>query len=370
MRQLFGMRAVLAVGVLTSAVLAAGEARAGGTIKIDDTRWFSIGGGLRTSFDSIENGAPSGKDRSKDFQLDSIRLYTAGQLSPLIKFEFNTDYDGAGNVQVLDAVAKLEFHELFNVWVGRLLPPSDRSNLSGPYYANVWDFPFVQQYPAIFAGRDDGAAVWGQVDGGRFKYQVGAFEGTGRVGGAVAPNQKDSLEYAARLVVNLLAPEPGYYNSSTYYGAKDVLAIGVAYMTQADALGTAVKPGNFTGSNIDVLFEKNLTGTGVVNLEGAYYNYDRDKVLQDSHGYFVLASFLFPQKLGIGQLQPVARYQSLTTDKLGAVKETTVSETDIGLNYIIDGHNARISVLYGGVNQDKLIGKDFNLIRIGLQIQI
>ena len=63
---------------------------------------------------------------------------------------------------MLDAYGQLEFSESFNIWAGRLLPPSDRANLAGSYYANAWQFPgVVSQYPQIFAGRDTGVTVIG-----------------------------------------------------------------------------------------------------------------------------------------------------------------------------------------------------------------
>src|ERR1041384_5777303 len=129
-------------------------------------------------------------------------------------------YIGAGGrIHVLDAVAQFEPSELFNVWMGRFLPPSDRANLSGPYYQNAWNYPgTVNGFPSIYAGRDDGVAAWGQTGGGKFKYQAGVFtvDPSVVIGDAI---------FAARAVYNFLDPEPGYYNSSTYYGAKDILAV-------------------------------------------------------------------------------------------------------------------------------------------------
>lgn len=351
------------------------ESRAGGKVEIDDTRWVSIGAGLRTSFNAVQDDSLDGKNRSKEFQLDSVRLYVNAQIHPYIKLEYNTERNSLGDVDVLDALVKLEFNDLLNIWAGRFLPPSDRSNLDGPYYLNTWDFPFVQQYPAIFAGRDNGAAVWGQIGGGKFKYQVGAFEGTGDVidpgpdgilgtpDDIPGPNGADNLLYAGRLVLNLWDPEPGYYNSSTYYGAKNILALGAAAMVQHNAVGDLANPGDFTGWNIDALAEKKLGGSGVVSLEGAYYSYDRDKAAPDSDGYFVLGSYLLPQKIGVGQFQPMVRYQSLDTDQVGVQ-----IRQEYGLNYIIDGHNARISAVFG--IEDPAAGDPFNLFRIGLQVQL
>ena len=97
----------------------------------------SVGGGVRTSFVHSE---PAEGDSTDKFLLDSARLYFNGSVTPKIKFMFNTEYNGATNdVGVLDAVAQLSASPKLNLWVGRFLPPSDRANLYGPYYANHWN---------------------------------------------------------------------------------------------------------------------------------------------------------------------------------------------------------------------------------------
>ncbi len=55
--------------------------------------------------------------------------------------------------------------------------------MSGPFFINGWDYPFVSNYPGSFEGRDDGVAYWGQSGGGQFKWQFGLFNGQGRVSG-------------------------------------------------------------------------------------------------------------------------------------------------------------------------------------------
>lgn len=82
----------------------------------------------------------------------------------------------------------------------------------------------------------------GQTGAGIFKYQIGVFEG--RDNGS---NTSDNLLYVARLTYNFWELEPSYYNSSTYYGAKDILAIGAVLMVQEDGAGTAAAQGDFTG---------------------------------------------------------------------------------------------------------------------------
>ncbi|NOY83625.1 MAG: hypothetical protein GXO96_02160 [Nitrospirae bacterium] len=379
------------------------KAHAGGKIDLGDNRFLNIGMGLRSSISTAENAAPNGTSNSKNFSLENMRLYMSGQLYDNITFEFNTDYESgtSEDLRVLDAVIKFAFSETFNIWAGRFLPPSDRSNLDGPYYLNAWDFPFVQKYPAIFAGRDDGLAIWGQTGGGMFKYQMGVFEGKGTapvsaqtgtipftptggtpttlpvLGAVSGPNQDDNPLFAGRLTLNLLDPEPGYYNSSTYYGGKDIAAIGLVGMYQEDAVGTAGAAGDFTGWNIDLLLEKDLGGSGVATLEGAYYDYDGDgKALAPSSGdgsegkgFFALTSFLLPNKVGsgsyAGQLQPMVRYQKFENEGMVTGEHT---RTDIGLSHIMDGHNARLTLTYS--MDDPASGPDADIVKLGFQFQI
>jgi len=347
---------------------------------------------MRASFNLAEDAAPNGSDWSRDFNLDNLRLYLSGQGNEYLGFEFNTDINNAqfldvgatpfedgGDVRVLDAVVKIAFADWANLWFGRFLPPSDRSNLDGPFYLNVWEFPFVQfGYPNIFQGRDDGAALWGQLGEGQFKWQVGAFEGTEGL-----PNSDEHLMFTARLVWNLLDPEPGYYNQSTYYGEKQILAIGAAVMHQQDAVGTIAAPRDFTGWNVDVLFELPLSNDAVVSVEGAYYDFDDagatvieaapgifTALSRQGQSYFVLASYLIPTTIYLGniqgRLQPHVRYQQYDRDfpAAGAAE----AQVDIGMNYIIDGHNARLVAVYQ--RRDPGLGQsDIDIVRLGAQFQ-
>ena len=57
---------------------------------------------------------------------------------------------------------------------------------------------------------------------------AGAFDGHSTTG-------ISSLIGAGRVQVNFWDPEPGYYLNSTYYGEKNILAIGLAGQTQAES---------------------------------------------------------------------------------------------------------------------------------------
>ena len=363
---------LLCVGLPTLAI-------AGAKIKVDDTRWFSIGLGFRSSFAVTEDGAPNGSDPSSGVSFTNIRLYTAAKVHENVTLEFNTErsigtngFDNDHRIRVLDAVAKFSFKG-FDLWAGRFLPPSDRSNLDGPFYLNNYDFPIVQAYPAIFAGRDNGVAIMKEYAGGKFKWSYGLFEGrTNSTNVDTNPDQADNLLHAARVTYNFWDPEPGYYTTSSYYGAKDVLAVAFVYQHEADGAGTSTTAGDFTGWNVDVLMEKKLQNGGVVNLEGAYYDYDlddkTDASLTQGEGYLLLGSYLIPKQIGWGKVQPYVRYQHFARDNL-TNDGGNLTRTEGGFNYIIDGQNAKISVLYfsdrNGSNADSK-----NTFKIGLQFQL
>jgi hypothetical protein len=287
-----------------------------------------------------------------------VRPYIGGQIAPWMKFSGNLDVNNGdgGAIHVLDAVAQFEPTDLFNVWMGRFLPPSDRANLSGPYYQNAWNYPTtVNGYPSIYAGRADGAAVWGQIGKGQFKYQAGVFtvDPTVPIGQAI---------YAARLVYNFLDPEPGYYNSSTYYGSKDVLALGgaVQYKKTADPAGDK----KLLGFNLDLLFETKVTTADVLSLEGAYYNFDHGNTPgKQGWSAFGLASWLIGNKLGPGRVQPMVRYQHAVAATGGDPARTI----DAGLNYILDGHNARAGLVVQ--NMRPTAGSSSTGVQLGIQIQ-
>lgn len=315
------------------------------------TEHVKVGAGIRTAFRSVEDSAPDTDSYSKVLSLDNARIYVHGKINDHIAATLNTDFtidtDG-GNEQplrILDAIGELRVCDALNIWLGRLLPPSDRSNLDGPFYLATYEFPLVSAYPAIFAGRDNGVSVWGDIEGGCFKYQVGVFEGRD-----AGPNTGDNRLYAGRLTVNLLDPEPGYYTQSTYYGDKDILAVGLVGQFQNNGAGTAADGGDFTGGNIDILFEKKFAalGGGVVTLEAAYYVYDTGGVaadpagLHDSDGFLVQAAYLVPCEVGWGKFQPHVRFQDLDG----------VQRLDVGVNYVIKGHDARISLELFRTNTD------------------
>jgi hypothetical protein len=373
---------------LTAALLLAGPlalpgaAHAGGVISFGDDQSISIGLGIRTSFTADERGAPDGKSWSSDFNLDSVRLYISGSVNKWLKATFNTERASDGTINILDGYVQFEPMDELNLWIGRMLPPSDRSNLDGPYYLSTYLYPgIVSQYPAKFDGRDDGATIWGKLDDKKLVYSAGIFDGHNRIKGA--SNQSDNMLFAGRIAYNFWDPEPdpAYYTSSTYYGAADILTLAIVGQYQADGVGSAAHRGGYKAWNVDGLFEKKYD-VGVVTLEGAYYQFDTDGVtdvatnfagagptdnvggITQGNAFLLSGGYMFPGKVGWGFVQPVVRYQEFDAD----LTNSSTRQWDFGMNYVIDGHNARVTLDYA-LGQTSHVA-DSNEFVIGIQVQI
>jgi hypothetical protein len=328
---------------------------------------LDIGLGLRTEF-TFDPDRDVGDAPVYAMRYD-LRPYISGQVNRYIKFEGNLDSDATDDIRVLDAVLKLEFGDYFNIWTGHFLPPSDRSNLSGPYYLNAWAYPTgVHAYPSGFNGRDDGLAYWGQYNGGVVKWQLGFFG----MGGAGTPDPR----FAGRVTVNLFDPEPGYYNSSTYYGTKDILAIGAVLQHQPAPDGAPDAAAN-TIWNLDALFEKNFAGVGTLDAEGAFYGFNG---ADQGTSFFLLGSFLFPEKVGIGQFQPMLRLQRAAwgegesfagTPPLPPDTDASLLSIDAGIHYIVNGHNTRFAATlrYNSLSVGNADAVTDTTIVLGAQIQ-
>jgi hypothetical protein len=318
----------------------------------------TVGAGVQTSF---VHDAPSGADATDAFALNSVRLYVSGSPARKIKFMFNTEYDGAGNhVTVLDAAAQFEISDRLNFWVGRMLPPSDRANLYGPYYAHHWATftDGVQDgYPFISAGRDNGALYWGQF--GKVKLQAGAYDGASLTG-------RRKLLGAGRVQVDFWDPEPGYYLNGTFYGQKNILALAAAGQVQ---------DGN-NAYNGDFLLEKKIAGGGAFSVEAEVAKYDRlggyNARYGTDQGGYVLGSYLFPPVAGMtGRLEILGKFAkaSFRNGFTALDRDYDQKTTELNFNYVIREFNARVMVFYLQKNFSAVQAND-KQVGVGFQVQM
>ena len=389
-----GVAVALVAGMATTLP----SAYAGGKITIDDTKWISIGMGIRGNYSAVQNQSANGSDYSSGFAINNARIYINGQIHKYIKFTFNTECfncavsgGGAGgfgnnsSIGLLDAIAKFEYNRYVNLWAGRTLVNTERGELNGPFYHATFEGFKTPFFPQDFSGnfganqfgvnngttgsaglygRDDGVVFFGDAEipqpfgmgNGTVQYSAGVFSGLKSTAG-LGPNQSDSASWAGRLTYNFLNPEknPGYYTSGTYYGtAGDILAVAVGVNHQKDGAGHFADRSDFTGLVADILFEKPLDNNmGVITFNGEYkrfwanYNGTTCAAAVDCFAMFrgqswtMYGLYLIPHKVGIGRFQPYGRFTSVQPEQ-----STKREEIEGGVNYVIDGHNARISAFY------------------------
>ena len=319
------------------------------------TPTVSLGAGLQSSYQFTK---PDGADGTNQFLLNSARLYVSGTASKNIKFMFNTEYNGSTQaIGVIDAAAQISTSSKFNLWVGRFLPPSDRANLYGPYYSSQWGVytDGVQDgYPFVTTGRDNGAMYWGQF--GKVKVSGGLFDGASATG-------DDHVLFAGRAQVDLWDAEDGYYLNGTYYGAKNLLALGGAIQAQDGD----------TASSFDFLLERKVPGGGAFTVESEVTKYDGlggyDGRYADSTGAYVLGAYLFP-KMGDqpGQLQLLGKFAKANFEK-GITEDYDQKTTEINVNYILNQFNARVMFFFRNTTFSA-VKTDSKAVGVGLQIQM
>lgn len=384
--------------VLLTALVAscfATTANAGGTITFGEDQSISVGFGFISTYSSVEDAAADG-DRSSDFNLNSARLYLSGSMNKYIKGMLNTERSGGGNGnwEVIDANVQFQLTPEVAIWAGRFLSPSDRANMAGPYYSSGGGAGYWANISSRYGfnggviGRDEGVAIVTSFLEDHLALSFGAFEGNNifRFSGVNAQSQSsgaaravkadDNLMYAGRVQYAFWDAEPGYYGTGNYFGAKDILTVGLAgrYKKDGAISTTAVAPvlptaansavGDYSSYSVDFLMEKKDVGPGTLSLEAAYYDYDTDKVFlaEEGDAYYVGAGYLFNSQVGWGKFMPFVRYQEFDADN-----NIKTERTDIGLNYVIAPYNALISAEYQ--KTDVTRANDTDAFLVSLQMQ-
>ena len=334
---------------------------------------FTVGAGIQTDYQHSQTDSVT----DDQFSLGHARIYLGGDITPNISAMFNTEYSTATNtLGILDAVA--EFHTkspMFNVWFGRFLPPSDRDNFTGPFYANEWDVftdGIQDGYPSVFQGRDNGIASWGDFKAGmvKLKASLGVFDGTSVDG------DKNVL-WAERLQLDFWDPENGYYLNSTYYGDKNLIAIAVANQAQADAVGSATA----SATTVDFLLEKKVLNGGAITVESEFSDYNGlggyYSGYGNSSGTYGLVSFLEPKEVGIGKFEFLGKYAiaeathgAFVVDAHGPrLQSFRQDTTEVDVDYIIKQFDARLMSFYENTRFND-VHMDSWAAGIGLQIQL
>lgn len=331
-------------------------------VKIPET---TLTASLRAGFSSTSSDDSTAVDVN-DFALNSLSIYLNSKITENIKFSFSSEFGGQtdNDVMVQDAIAQFEYGPALNIWAGRFLPPTDRANSYGAYFANNWNFAAdgaQDGYPFIAFGRADGVAYWGDFADAKLKVSAGIFD----VPATLGANANKTMA-AARVQYNFWDAEPGYYLSGTYYGTKDILS--VAFATNA--------VGDQTTSNVDFLLEKKVGDGGAFSLEGEYIVYDglggysspNGAAYVDGDSYYLLGAYLLPGAVGPGKLQFLGKFGTTTYEGVLGGGDLEQDTLELNVNYIIKSYNAKASLFY--LDKSYSDSSVFDTKTIGLGVQL
>lgn len=298
----------------------------------------------------------------------------------------DTDFNDAG-VRLLDAYMIANYNEHVNFKFGLSKIPMTRGNLDGCFDPlgvdrSMWSLTGYGSSPIKFS-RDMGVNMWGKLFGGRSVYQLAAFQGREGfakathpfTGAAVTSSQTpgNTLLYVGRIHYSLLDPEAdGSGYAGSYLGDQKVLTFGVGVGHESDAVYKNVTSAgivqndetvDYNAVTADMLFEY-PTSAGTVTLTSAYIKVDFDDVYKTNlnpgdlltnyggvngqkKGWYARGAYILPKKIGKeGKLQPYGYYEKFDVAALAGVKEQTVTQKALGVNWYLHGQNVRFTAEY------------------------
>jgi hypothetical protein len=298
-----------------------------------------------------------------------IELHAGGKVHKNVSLTLNLNASGLnGTAGIEDAIIGFDFADPIHLWIGQLLVPVDRANFSGPFFMIPWNYPgfiSVGGPPVVLApmegpaGRNTGGSIWGNDPDGKVKYAVGVFLPAASSGTALL---------SGRISTAIIGKETGYFGNETFFGDQDIVSIGIGGQYKKDgSVGPAPVPpttppvpgptDNYSEFNADALGEFKYGGGGWVSLDGAYYHFGGQyQTIKDA--FYVTAAIATP-KVGVGNIQPMVRYQ------LGSGDGPKAWTIDAAVAYLIKGPALRAMVNFE--HADIGNGAEANMVQFGAQ---
>ncbi|MEO1049759.1 MAG: porin [Bacteroidota bacterium] len=158
------------------------------------------------------------------------------------------------------------------------------------------------------------------------------------------------------------------YQVGTYFGNKKVLGFGLGFFSHANGAFNNISQEheNVFHFAADVFYDAPL-GNGALNAYASFINFDYgDNYVSRWAGtgsnIYAHAGYLFPSL----NIMPYVAFQSGSYEAL----EDNVTSFDFGVNYYVNGHNAKITLEYHNIRNDfrDALGGDVSRIRLQTHI--
>jgi hypothetical protein len=350
-----------------------------------ETPYASIRFGLLLQPQWEAIGSPVADGVTENIYLRRTRVIIGGTLFKNFEYFFDTDYpnlfksateNGATTknspgLNIQDAFATWKPFQFFKVDGGFMLPPLAHNAVQGATTLYAWDY-FANSFHGTGAfgnaapdpiGRDLGVQLRGLLLGDHLEYRVGMFQGVRENiqpapmppnGQAEQVAGRNFFRVAARLQLNVLDAEPGFFYAGTYLGSKHILSFGGSYDFQD----------SYKYWGVDGFLDM-PAGPGVITAQVNVAHWD--------HGNFIPAATLHSQTSYMGEvgyliapiaLSPIVRYEQNHVFNGEGPNETRYVG---GLAYWPFGHNVNVKAFYSRISQSNGI-HDYD--RFNLQVQL
>lgn len=311
---------------------------------------------MRADSEELANG-----EDAENLYFRRLRLMFGGKLTEKWSYFFETDSpnlgksDGtgsknAGDVYLQDFYVSYKQSSAFNIDLGMILIPLSRNSTQSAathLASDYGPYSFLNSGPTNSrVGRDYGVQLRGALATDRLEYRVGVYDGNR------GENAAGDLRFAGRVAFNVFDTETGMFYTGNNLGKKRQLAFGLSYDTQDD----------YDAVGADVFLDLPVGDIGAFTVQGDYIDYDGGTTfltLPKQSVWLAEVGYYF----GNIRLQPWLQYaeRDFDADLLG-----DESQTWIGLNYRIKGHNQVLRFAYGILEKDGADDRD--VLQLTLQI--
>lgn len=311
----------------------------------DKLHSFNISGYIQIQGTAIENGDAKGANGNQVSNEDGFRIRRAklaafGNAYEHVKFKLEANF--AGTPVLDDAWIEDDRLSYLIGKVGQFKAPFSLEELTSA--TEILTIERSEVVKQVAPERDMGISFSGKKVAGLIDYSIGAFNGGtasyptvttsptaypysvgsyNNAGKNKTSNDNDHLMYVGRLVVK----------------PADWISAGVNALISQDGTGSTRVDREAYGADIQL---KNPKRGCTLQAEYLTQNGRDSQVDIDSDGFYIQAAHFFVPK----HLEGLLKYEEYNTDLDLASREDDIRWTTVGLNFYIDGHDAKLRANY------------------------
>lgn len=305
----------------------------------DKKHSLNISGYIQFQGTAIENDDAKGSDDNPladedGFRIRRAKLAVFGNAYEHVKFKLEANF--AGTPVLDDAWIEDDRLSYLTGKVGQFKAPFSLEELTSA--TEILSIERSEVVKQIAPERDMGISFSGKKVAGLFDYSVGVFNG-----GTATDLTKTAHPYSVGSYNNAGKNKTSNDNDHLMYVGRvvtkpaDWITVGVNALTSQD--GTGATGVDREAYGVDLQLKNPERGC---TLQAEYLTQNGEGKDIDSDGFYIQAAHFFIPK----HLEGLLKYEEYNTDTDIATREDDIRWTTVGLNFYIDGHDAKLRANY------------------------